>query len=75
MVFMNMKQLLCILVSLSFILAIPVAAEVEPFTIKHYFRHDYGTISSALGDIDGDGEHDVVLSTDTGEIKAYSLSG
>jgi len=75
MVFMNMKQLLCILVSLSFILTVPVAAEVEPFTIKHYFRHDYGTISSALGDIDGDGEHDVVLSTDTGEIKAYSLSG
>ena len=75
MVFMNMKQILCILVSLSFILTVPIAAEVEPFTIKHYFRHDYGTVSSALGDIDGDGTHDVIISTDTGEIKAYTLSG
>jgi tetratricopeptide (TPR) repeat protein len=70
-----MKQLLCILVSFSFLLAVPVAAEVEPFTIKHYFRHDYGTVSSALGDVDGDGTHDVVLSTDTGEITAYTLDG
>jgi len=75
MVFMNIKQLLCILVSLSFILTVPVAAEVEPFTIKHYFRHDYGTISSALGDINRDGVQDVVLSKDTGEISAYTLSG
>ena len=72
---MNMKQLLCILVSLSFLLTVPVAAEVEPFTIKYYFRHDYGTVSSSLGDIDGDGTHDVVLSTDTGEIRAYTLDG
>jgi tetratricopeptide (TPR) repeat protein len=70
-----MKQLLCILVSFSFLLTVPVAAEVEPFTIKHYFRHDYGTISSALGDVDGDGTLDVVLSTDTGEIRAYTLDG
>lgn len=70
-----MKQLLCILVLLSFIFTVPVAAESEPFTIKHYFRHDYGTISSSLGDINGDGEHDIVLSTDTGEINAYTLSG
>jgi len=75
MVFMNMKQLLCILVLSSLFLSVPVAAEVEPFTIKHYFRHDYGTVSSALGDIDGDGEYDVVISTDTGELKAYTLSG
>ena len=72
---MNIKQLLCILVSLSFILTVPVAAEVEPFTIKHYFRHDYGTISSALGDINRDGVQDVVISKDTGEISAYTLSG
>ena len=72
---MNMKQLLCILVSLSFFLTVPVSAEVEPFTIKHYFRHDYGTVSSTLGDINGDGVHDVVISTDTGEIKAYTLDG
>lgn len=75
MVFMNIKQLLCILVLSSLFLSVPVAAEVEPFTIKHYFRHDYGTVSSALGDIDGDGEYDVVISTDTGELKAYTLSG
>ena len=75
MVFMNIKQLLCILVSLSFILTIPVAAEPEPFTVKHYFRHDYGTVSSSLGDVDGDGVFDVVFSTDTGELKAYTLDG
>jgi len=72
---MNIKQLLCILVSVSFLLVVPVSAEPEPFTIKHYFRHDYGTISSALGDLDSDGVHDVVLSTDTGELRAYKLSG
>ncbi|NMC58979.1 MAG: hypothetical protein GYA51_06310, partial [Candidatus Methanofastidiosa archaeon] len=63
------------MVSLSFLLVIPVSAELEPFTVKHYFRHDYGTVSSALGDLDGNGEHDVVLSTDTGEVRAYTLSG
>lgn len=72
---MNMKQLLCLLVSISFLLVSPVAAEPEPFTIKHYFRHDYGTVSSALGDLNGDGVYDVVLSTDTGELRAYTLSG
>ncbi len=75
MVFMNIKQMLCILVLISFILTIPAASGSRAFTLSHFFRHDYGTVSSTLGDLTGDGIYDVILSTDTGELRAYTLDG
>lgn len=67
--------MLCILLLISFILTIPAASGSRAFTLAHHFRHDYGTVSSALGDLTGDGIYDVVLSTDTGELRAYTLDG